>query len=420
MEEMILWTPIEILLRSSMIYLGVFGAFRYFSRARSLEIKQQKDILLAFAFGCLSIGLSSIFQLSAAFYYPGVYENGVYIGLRDDTVFPVHQILIVSNSIIYLGIILFVFNIEQSTRRTKYLLTITSVIFYVLHIIAFWPVPTNRALTNLSIALIYTTFLSSVIVLLLTSSKEFQNYALFFIAAISINMLMGILITPEIDYLLISISILFTILPDFFNVISAIIYVIPAFFSMDRMKKLSPLVFLVIILSLIYIGLIFQIIFIEIVGIGAFFVYLTIASIISLLAINVIRNTDKSAHLQPQMLTNDTSTTSSLDKNLLDVFSRPDKLTDEEVSVSKERKVCLVCKGKINGITYICRECETFYCTKCYDALVNLENRCWACDLPLDETKPSKALEEKEKQAEIIEANKIKKTKKNLRLVKNQ
>ena len=90
--------------------------------------------------------------------------------------------------------------------------------------------------------------------------------------------------------------------------------------------------------------------------------------------------------------------------DLLGSFTRPQKVTEEEVSISKEKKICLVCKGKISRHTYVCPECETFYCDKCYNALTNLENACWACNTQLDETKPVKPFKkEEEVEVEISE-----------------
>lgn len=74
--------------------------------------------------------------------------------------------------------------------------------------------------------------------------------------------------------------------------------------------------------------------------------------------------------------------------NILSMFTKPQKVTEEEVTISKERKTCLVCKGKILGVNFMCRECNAFYCMKCYTALTGLENACWSCEAALDETKP--------------------------------
>ncbi len=47
---------------------------------------------------------------------------------------------------------------------------------------------------------------------------------------------------------------------------------------------------------------------------------------------------------------------------ILEMFTKPKKITEEEVSVSKEKKICLVCKSKISGLNFICSDCGTFYC----------------------------------------------------------
>ena len=40
------------------------------------------------------------------------------------------------------------------------------------------------------------------------------------------------------------------------------------------------------------------------------------------------------------------------------VFTKPRKITEEEVTYYKEQKICLVCKGKVLGLSYICPECD--------------------------------------------------------------
>ncbi|MFX0075318.1 MAG: B-box zinc finger protein [Candidatus Hermodarchaeota archaeon] len=84
-----------------------------------------------------------------------------------------------------------------------------------------------------------------------------------------------------------------------------------------------------------------------------------------------------------------------VEDGLFRLIKRPDVITEEEVSISKEKKICLVCKGKVLSFSFICPECETFYCEKCARAMIDLENVCWACDNPLDASKPFKSYQEK-------------------------
>ena len=84
---------------------------------------------------------------------------------------------------------------------------------------------------------------------------------------------------------------------------------------------------------------------------------------------------------------------------------KPGEITEEEVTFFREQKICLVCKGKELGFTYICPKCEAFYCVKCAQALSNRENACWVCDEPFDKSKPSKPykLVEEDKKVLITE-----------------
>jgi hypothetical protein len=62
---------------------------------------------------------------------------------------------------------------------------------------------------------------------------------------------------------------------------------------------------------------------------------------------------------------------------------------EEEVAVFRDKKVCLVCKGEPSGFNvFICPECDSIYCDKCARALSEIENICWVCESPLDQSKP--------------------------------
>jgi len=79
------------------------------------------------------------------------------------------------------------------------------------------------------------------------------------------------------------------------------------------------------------------------------------------------------------------------------IFTKLEKVTEEEVSISKEKKICLVCKGTIARFNnYICPECDVLYCENCARSLSDLENACWVCEAPFDESKPVKPFKKEE------------------------
>lgn len=90
--------------------------------------------------------------------------------------------------------------------------------------------------------------------------------------------------------------------------------------------------------------------------------------------------------------------------------TRPEELSEEEITFSKEKKICLVCKGKVARINYICPKCDALYCIKYSEVLVNLENACWVCETPFDESKPSKPFKKEEEKVEVELSEKITKT----------
>ena len=91
-------------------------------------------------------------------------------------------------------------------------------------------------------------------------------------------------------------------------------------------------------------------------------------------------------------------------------FIRPDNFDEEDLTLYKERKICLVCKGNATGFeVYVCTECGVLYCLKCAKALSTLENQCWACNTNIDQSKPIKPLEkEQEESKEGVKIHKIK------------
>ena len=84
-------------------------------------------------------------------------------------------------------------------------------------------------------------------------------------------------------------------------------------------------------------------------------------------------------------------------EEILEIIGTRRVVTEEEVTYFREKKICLICKGKVMGFNFICPKCDALYCTKCAQALSKIENACWACNEPIDKSKPVKIEETNEK-----------------------
>jgi len=80
-----------------------------------------------------------------------------------------------------------------------------------------------------------------------------------------------------------------------------------------------------------------------------------------------------------------------------------ERVAEQELTVYKSSQICLVCKGHAEGFNiFICPGCKSIYCKTCIEALIDLENECWSCDTPIDESKLVKLPEIKEDQEEVF------------------
>ncbi|MHA2400790.1 MAG: hypothetical protein ACXADU_18115 [Promethearchaeota archaeon] len=70
-----------------------------------------------------------------------------------------------------------------------------------------------------------------------------------------------------------------------------------------------------------------------------------------------------------------------------------ERIAEKEVTVYRDLKTCLVCKGSVGGFNYICNNCNSLYCKECAEAVIEIENVCWVCESPIDYSKPIKYYE---------------------------
>jgi tetratricopeptide (TPR) repeat protein len=76
------------------------------------------------------------------------------------------------------------------------------------------------------------------------------------------------------------------------------------------------------------------------------------------------------------------------------------QIIEEKVTISKEKKICLVCKSEVFGFSYACK-CGANYCENCARAVSDLENVCWICETQIDYSKPIKVFKEEEERVKV-------------------
>ena len=78
----------------------------------------------------------------------------------------------------------------------------------------------------------------------------------------------------------------------------------------------------------------------------------------------------------PKQLTRETS------KDRLKAKKEIEK-TRSEMDIKENVDLCLVHKGRIEGINYTCPKCQAKYCLKCATHLANNDKNCWVCNEPI-------------------------------------
>ncbi|HME53728.1 MAG TPA: hypothetical protein VKM55_15985 [Candidatus Lokiarchaeia archaeon] len=64
------------------------------------------------------------------------------------------------------------------------------------------------------------------------------------------------------------------------------------------------------------------------------------------------------------------------------LYLRP-RIIKRKLTRFEDVKICTVHKGPIKGLTYMCPNCSSIYCTECAQALFNNNETCWVCHTPI-------------------------------------
>ena len=380
MADVILYSVFDIYLIGIGTVLSLITAIRYFGLAKRKENPSEKSIVKAVAWIWVFFTILLILLTLSLFYLEGEFIGYIYRGNFDNPSL-IYMWLAKGAYIAWFAAFIFYFYTYEKIFNKRIhlgsfgcILSILLIIFlpYELAMYEFFPI----AFTIIGIYAVHTWF-----TLMKKSQRELRAATSFIIIGNLFISLLIVYMSPVLMRLGDTPILIFPILFIFGTllIISPTVFK-PEFFS--RNIKYWYL-FSIIYIGAMAINLVYMVVLNQIELILAALFFLIFYAVECLILIRFIKREEVLGV--------------EGDIGVRGIFTKPEKVTEEEVSISKEKKICLVCKGKVlrNNI-YLCPECSTFYCLKCSEALSNLENACWVCETPFDESKPVKPFKKEE------------------------
>ena len=400
MAIVMIWDPVERILWGLGIAIALICGVYFIYKGRKREIFNERMIMFGLASLPLSFAISLLFTFLQVFNVQGTFVDNIFYGDYDNYITPYEHLGRASYISIGIGGIFFILAFDIIVKRTKYLLTIAFIILTGIEIYS----PTiemAKVVFNLPILLGLLILVPLVLYLYTRWShlefKAVSSFLLFGFLLFMMSLNLAKSVHKELNAYPLILGPLFlilgcclTILPTIINpkVLSrALIYwvgyaiiSIPLFIVIlyiDIIKDLETPYIIEFVVAFVYVYTLF---------------FLVIRDIRSEIIISVEHEKDK-----------------EIQSGVLGIFTRPLKVTEEDVMFHREQKICLVCKGKILRSIYLCPECDALYCNKCSTALSTLENACWACNTPFDPLKPVKPYKEVEERLKTKKLKKISK-----------
>ena len=394
-----IWDPLERFFWGIALAIALMCGIYFIYKARKREVFNEKIIMFGLSSLPLGFALSLIFTYFQVFQVQGTFIDNIFYGDYNIIKSPYEILGRLSYISLGIGCLFFVLAFEIIIKRTRYFLTIIYVILIAIEII----LPIEGSLFNIPFATIaryvfnYPIILGLLILVPLVlylytkwSHLEFKAVSSFLLFGfllfvISLNLAKKVhknlnVYPLVLGPLLLILGCCITILPTIINpkIISrALTYWV--------LFAILTIPFLVVML---YIDIINDLALQFIIEFIVAFVYIYIIFFL------IIKN------IKSDIISESQEAEKGLESQVLGVFTRPQKVTEEEVIFHRERKICLVCKGKLLRSIYLCPECDALYCIKCSGALSTMENVCWSCYTPIDPAKPVK-LKEKEEEKDI-------------------
>jgi hypothetical protein len=374
-----LWGSVDRLLWGMAITILLIGAGLYFYRGKQRQNSSERIFMYGFTALLLGIATDRIIYFMSDFLFPGFFENFIFYGdtySGGEIYIDFLRMVGIANVI---GYTFFFIAYRKSRNNSIYQFILLEAFFIIILLVANevgWWYSNIIFVTN---SLIYIGLL-----------MRFTKWSSFEFKSISSLLIAGYILIAESFNLISgwvrSYNIIPLYIPPIINIVGTSLMILPIVINPkyfeEAIRNWS-------ILGFITIGFV---VFIEVV----FIVYnfsiwlIIVGGILLTFCVLIFYNTINNIKIEKSQK----KPIESVD--ILSMFTKPKRLTEEEVSVAKEKKICLVCKGRVERFNiFICPECDSLYCEKCARTLSNLENICWACDTALDESKPVKKTEEK-------------------------
>ncbi len=350
-------------------------AIIYLSRSLKKDEKDERILMLGFSVVSLGLAFNQFFWLLSK------------ILLSLGTLFDIIAIL---NFAISMSIFFFIF--DKTMKKTKYIPFFINLLLIPLIIVSFIK-PLyfdNRFFVYVDYIFNATAFCLALLWFSIKSGEEFKVISIFLLTG-AIVYIIGAILSSIFIKQLVSIT---PLISYSFLIAGAILFVTPVFL---KPKEKSHVKIILILCTLIYIISLFIALYI----VSLFFIlyqvnFLFLISILvvifgaSLIIIHFLLSIYKFKTPSERVESDEEK---DKRKDILSIFSRPETITEEEISISKEKKICLVCKKRLSRDIFLCPNCYALYCKHCSDALSNRENTCWVCNTPIDPLKPVKIQE---------------------------
>ena len=340
----------------------------------------------------LGIAVGRIFYFLRDLFIMGSFNNQTYYG-DWDKVFPPYDILLkCAYASILIGAAFGLMALEKSSLKSKYFLTTINVIC-IIFIITF-SLEIARTIATLLLFFDIAMYFISLFIFYKNSSAEFQPIINFLLLGFIVILAGHIFDTTTLRYL----NLVPSVIPPLLHILGVTIAMAPIFINPKILSRIHGYNFVFFSIFVISIFIIIISNF-EIQFINPILVYIIIWGFVLFLIVFTIFLMNNKLRSKRRR---EIEMSKGKKQDFLKIFVKPSRLTEEEVSISKEKKICLVCKGKVSRYNiYICPNCDSFYCEKCAKTLEGLENGCWACETAFDETKPVLMTEKREEELTI-------------------